>query len=93
MSRGDQRERDRLKKQKKLQAGQKNQTGGSVETRNMNDKAALEAKNARKSAMKKAEEEAALKAPQKRVVKKKVTKKADPGLDDLLSAGLNKTKK
>lgn len=41
--------------------------------------------------MKKEEEEAAAKASSsKPVARKKVPKKADPGLDDLLNAGLKK---
>ena len=67
---------------------------GNPADRNASDGTALEAKIALKAAQKKAEEESGANASAtKRVVRKKVPKKADDGLDDLLSAGLNKPKK
>lgn len=65
--------------------------GGSPADRNASDKAALEAKVAKKEATKKQEEANAAQAVKnKTVTRKKVPKKADAGLDDLLSAGLKK---
>ena len=67
---------------------------GKPEQRNWDDKEALAAKVAKKAAMKKEEEEAALQATtHKSVVKKKISKPVNNNLDDLLSAGLKKTKK
>ena len=69
---------------------------GSVESRNLNDKAALAAKVAANAAAKKEAEEAAAKAAAQGsavVAKKKKEKKADASLDDLLSAGLAGGKK
>lgn len=66
--------------------------GGDPLARNANDKAALEAKVAKKTAQKQAEEEVAKNATTK-VVRKKGIKKDDAGLDDLLNAGLNPKKK
>lgn len=90
MARGDQRERDRAKKQARLAKDAKNQAkGGNPETRNANDAAALQAKVARKAEMKtKEEEELARAARSKPVARKKKGKKEDDSLDDLLSAGL-----
>ena len=66
--------------------------GGDPLARNASDKAALEAKIAKKAAQKKAEEGAAKNVTTK-VVRKKGIKKDDAGLDDLLNAGLNPKKK
>ena len=91
MTRGDQRERDRAKRQAK--EASKNKGGGREGTpliRNENDKLALEAKIAAKKAQKAVEESTGTtKAP---VVPKKETTK-DGNLDDLLSVGLTKSKK
>ncbi len=69
--------------------------GGNVQDRNAADKQKLEAKIAMKAKQKKEQEEAAAnEAGKKVIVRKKGLKKEDPtGLDDLLSAGLKKTKK
>jgi hypothetical protein len=94
MTRGNQREADRAKRQVK-EASKNNVTrDGTPSSRNENDKTALQAKVALKKAQKAAEAEAgadptATKAP---VVKKKAPKK-DANFDDLLSAGLTKAKK
>eukprot|EP01083_Nonionella_stella_P132087 401532_1 len=96
MSRGDQRERDRAKNQAKLDAKKKSEGGGgNVNDRNAADKLKLEAKIAMKAAQKKADEEAAAKDAGKKVItrKKGIKKNEVAGLDDLLSAGLKKTKK
>mmetsp|Transcript_26698 Transcript_26698/g.75757 ORF Transcript_26698/g.75757 Transcript_26698/m.75757 type:complete len:95 (-) Transcript_26698:217-501(-) len=91
MTRGDQRERDRAKRQAKEAAKSKGAgREGTPLLRNENDKAALEAKVAAKKAQKAAEAESGTPtaAP---VVRKKVPKKED--LNDLLSAGLTKVAK
>jgi len=69
--------------------------GGNVNDRNAADKAKLEAKIAMKAAQKKADEEAADKAAGKKVItrKKGIKNNEVAGLDDLLNAGLKKTKK
>lgn len=95
MSRGDQRDRDRQKRQAKEAAKNKGQQReGTPLQRNEDDKAKLQAKIAAKKAQKEAEAAAAAtttsKAP---VVRKKVPKKQDASLDDLLNAGLTKGKK
>lgn len=99
MTRGDQRERDRAKRQTK--EASKNKTNGREGTpseRNMDDKFALQAKVAAKKAAKEAEVSAGVDpvttgttkaAP---VSRKKVAKKTEI-LDDLLDAGLTKAKK
>ena len=70
------------------------QQTGNVQDRNASDKSALEAKIARKAKQKQEEEAAAALATTKVVRKKGAgVKKVDEGLDDLLSAGLNKSKK
>mmetsp|Transcript_16658 Transcript_16658/g.23472 ORF Transcript_16658/g.23472 Transcript_16658/m.23472 type:complete len:98 (-) Transcript_16658:409-702(-) len=93
MSRGDKRERDRAKNQAKLASRQKAQTsGGDPLKRNENDKAALEAKVAKKKAMQEAAEKEAENATKGPVPRKKKPTK-DAGLDDLLSAGLSGNKK
>ena len=92
MTRGDQRERDRAKRQAK--EASKNKGGGREGTpliRNENDKAALEAKIAAKKAQKAAEGSAGTSTKAADGRKKEVTK--DANLDDLLSAGLTKGKK
>ncbi|KAL7458058.1 hypothetical protein ACHAWC_009548 [Mediolabrus comicus] len=96
MARGDQRDRDRAKKQARLEKDKKNQAKeGNPEQRNANDSAALAAKVAKKAEMKKKQEEEeqrkALNKPV--VVKSKAKKKEADNLDDLLSAGLSKGKK
>lgn len=95
MSRGDKRERDRAKNQAKLQAKTASKSkSGNIVDRNASDKSALEAKIARKAKQKQEEEAAAASAVTKVVRKKGAgVKKVDEGLDDLLSAGLNKSKK
>lgn len=99
MTRGDQRERDRAKRQTK-EASKNKTTGreGTPSARNLDDKAALQAKVAAKKAAKEAEASAGADpltttttkaAP---VARKKVAKKTEI-LDDLLDAGLTKAKK
>ena len=90
MSRGDQRERDRAKRQANEAAKSKGAgREGTPLLRNENDKAALEAKVAAKKAQAaEAESGTPTAAP---VVRKKVPKKED--LNDLLSAGLTKVAK
>mmetsp|Transcript_492 Transcript_492/g.1610 ORF Transcript_492/g.1610 Transcript_492/m.1610 type:complete len:94 (+) Transcript_492:48-329(+) len=93
MTRGDQRERDRAKRQAKEASKNKGaQREGTPLQRNDADKAALEAKIAAKKAQKAAEaaNAAATKEP---VVRKKVPKKNDENLDALLNAGLATVKK
>mmetsp|Transcript_6577 Transcript_6577/g.18809 ORF Transcript_6577/g.18809 Transcript_6577/m.18809 type:complete len:97 (+) Transcript_6577:19-309(+) len=93
MTRGDQRERDRAKRQAKEAAKNKGHgREGTPLQRNQDDKAALEAKIAAKKAAKakEAEQSGGTAAP---VVRKKVPKKQDVALDDLLNAGLAKAKK
>mmetsp|Transcript_49270 Transcript_49270/g.73481 ORF Transcript_49270/g.73481 Transcript_49270/m.73481 type:complete len:100 (-) Transcript_49270:842-1141(-) len=95
MSRGDQRERDRAKRQAKLaKEGKNNQREGTPLQRNADDKAALAAKVAAKKAKKEAEEAAAAgaKSGSGPVKPKKAGKKKDDGLD-LLDAGLAVKKK
>mmetsp|Transcript_20340 Transcript_20340/g.38050 ORF Transcript_20340/g.38050 Transcript_20340/m.38050 type:complete len:95 (-) Transcript_20340:1510-1794(-) len=90
MSRGDQRERDRAKRQAKEAAKNKGaQREGTPLQRNQNDAAKLQAKIAAKQA--KAAEDASKSASSSSgpVPRKKVAKKTDT-LDDLLSAGLQK---
>lgn len=91
MSRGNQREQDRAKRQAKLASQNQTSREGTPAQRNEDDAAKLQAKLAAKAA-KKAEAENApeivAKAP---VARKKVAKKTD-SLDDLLNAGLS-TKK
>ena len=71
-----------------------NKQGGKPEERNASDAAALAAKVAKKKAMLKEQEAATANASTKApVTRKKVPKKADPGLDDLLNAGLTGQKK
>jgi hypothetical protein len=93
MSRGDQRERDRQKRQAKEAAKNKGSAReGTPLQRNENDAAKLQAKIAAKQAQK-AEQDAnagnTTKAP---VARKKVAKKSD-NLVDLLNAGLTSGKK
>ena len=93
MSRGDQRDRDRAKRQAKEAAKNKGtQREGTPSQRNADDKNALLAKIEAKKAKKEADAAAAAntKAP---VVRKKVPKKKDDTLDDLLNAGLSAGKK
>ena len=92
MSRGDQRERDRAKRQaKEAKKSGGNTREGTPSQRNSDDKNALlakiEAKKAKAAAD--AQNQASTKAP---VARKKVPKK-DDNLDDLLNAGLKKGKK
>jgi hypothetical protein len=91
MSRGDQRERDRQKRQAKEAAKNKGSAReGTPLQRNADDAAKLQAKIAAKAAKTTDEgDKGAAGAP---VVRKKVAKKSDT-LDDLLSAGLTGTKK
>jgi len=86
------REKNLAKQQAKLKSQSK---GGDPEKRNANDKAALQAKVAKKAEMKKQQEaEAARAEANKPVVRKKTGKKKEAdNLDDLLSAGLAKGKK
>ena len=91
MSRGDQRDRDRAKRQAKEAAKNKvNQREGTPQQRNADDKAALlakvEAKKAKQISESKDEDN------KKPVVRKKVKKETE-SLDDLLSAGLAAGKK
>ncbi|KAL7437089.1 hypothetical protein ACHAXH_008793 [Discostella pseudostelligera] len=95
MTRGDQRDRDRAKKQAKLQKETRSQgKEGRPEQRNLNDSAALAAKVAKKAEMKQKQEEEALRASSTTpVVRKKVTTKKEEDLDALLSVGLPGKKK
>ncbi|KAL7438712.1 hypothetical protein ACHAXM_006419 [Skeletonema potamos] len=96
MARGDQRERDRAKKQARLQKDAKSHAKeGNPEQRNLADSAALAAKVAKKAEMKKKQEEEEQRqlANKPVVAKSKAKKKEADGLDDLLSAGLGKGKK
>mmetsp|Transcript_19462 Transcript_19462/g.30433 ORF Transcript_19462/g.30433 Transcript_19462/m.30433 type:complete len:99 (+) Transcript_19462:155-451(+) len=97
MARGDQRERDRAKKQARLQKEAKGggSKEGKPEQRNLADSAALAAKVAKKAELKKKqeEEEQRMAGNKPVVARSKVKKKEPAGLDDLLSAGLAKTKK
>ena len=98
MSRGNQREVDRAKRQAK--EAKKNQATreGTPMQRNQDDAAKLQAKIAAKAAKDAAEQQqqqeagggTGIVAP---VVRKKVPKKEDAALDDLLNAGLGKAKK
>lgn len=92
MTRGDQRQRDRAKRQAKEASKNKgNGREGKPLQRNEDDKAALQAKIAAKKAQKAAENNAEpTKAP---VVRKRVPKKNDENFDDLLNAGLSNGKK
>lgn len=91
MSRGDQRERDRAKRQAKDAAKKTNQREGTPAQRNQDDKAKLLAK----VEAKKAKQEADAQAEQNKakVIKKKKVQKQEDSLSDLLSAGLNVGKK
>jgi hypothetical protein len=92
MSRGDQRERDRAKKQAKLakQSGGSQREGRPAD-RNAEDKLKLEAKVAakREKLSKEEQQQSNTKAP---IVRKKKDVK-NASLDDLLDAGLTKGKK
>lgn len=92
MSRGDQRERDRAKRQAKEAAKNGgNKREGTPAQRNLDDKAALLAKlEAKKAAKEAAVNQPEAKAP---VKPKSKAKKQDDNLDDLLNAGLTKGKK
>jgi hypothetical protein len=89
MSRGDQRDRDRQKRQAKEAA--KNANGSAREgtplQRNENDAAKLQAKIAAKQAQKSEQDANAGNTTNAPVPRKKVAKKSD-NLDDLLHAGL-----
>ena len=90
MSRGDQRERDRAKRQAKEAAKNKGSAReGTPQSRNMEDGAKLAAK----IAAKKAQQQEAAPAAAAPVKPKKATAKKNDNLDDLLSAGLQGTKK
>lgn len=95
MSRGDQRERDRAKRQLKdaQRNNATNQRDGTPQQRNDDDKLKLQAKVAAKKAKQEAEAAAAAAGTKAPVVRKKVSKKPAENLDDLLSAGLSKGKK
>jgi hypothetical protein len=91
MSRGDQRDRDRAKREAKEAAKTKGkQREGTPQSRNQDDKVALQAK----LEAKKAEQAtgASVQDTQKPVARKKVKKEADD-LDDLLNVGLKQKKK
>ena len=91
MSRGNQREVDRAKRQAKEAKKNNSNREGTPLQRNQDDAAKLQAKVAAKKAAADAKANAGSeKAP---VVRKKVPKKQDMGLDDLLNAGLAKGKK
>jgi len=91
MSRGDQRDRDRAKRQAKDAAKNKaNQREGTPQQRNADDKAALLAKLEAKKAKQLSESKDQVE--KKTVVRKKVKKETE-SLDDLLSAGLTAGKK
>jgi hypothetical protein len=89
MTRGNQREQDRAKRQQK--EASKNKGAGREGTpgqRNDNDKIALLAKLEAKKAEKAAETERAASGTKPAVVPKKVSKKKEENIDDLLGAGL-----
>jgi hypothetical protein len=89
MSRGDQRDRDRQKRQAKEAAKNKGSAReGTPSQRNADDAAKLQAKLAAKAA-KKSEEENGNSGTVPVLTRPKVAKKTDT-LDDLLSAGLGK---
>lgn len=88
MSRGDQRERDRAKREAKDAAGKQVQREGTPAQRNADDKAKLLAKLEAKKAKESAAAAATEKVP---VLRKKVTKNND-NLDDLLNSGLARGK-
>jgi len=91
MSRGDQRDRDRAKRQAKDAAKNKvKQREGTPQQRNADDKAALLAKLEAKKAKQLSESKDQVE--KKPVVRKKVKKETE-SLDDLLSAGLTAGKK
>mmetsp|Transcript_50795 Transcript_50795/g.99309 ORF Transcript_50795/g.99309 Transcript_50795/m.99309 type:complete len:91 (-) Transcript_50795:326-598(-) len=90
MSRGNQRDVDQAKAQAKLNA-KKGGKEGRPEARNLNDAAALSAKVALKQ--KKMEEMKGNITVDRTIVKPKKKKVAKESLDDMLSAGLKKTKK
>ena len=91
MSRGDQRDRDRAKRQAKEAAKNKGiQREGTPQQRNADDKAALLAKLEAKKAKQLSESKD--QDNKKPVVRKKVKKETE-SLDDLLSAGLAAGKK
>lgn len=92
MSRGNQREHDRAKRQAKEASKNKtNSREGTPAQRNGEDAAKLQAKQAAKAA--KLAEAAGAEPTKAPVVRKKVPGKKDTSLDDLLSAGLTKVKK
>jgi hypothetical protein len=93
MSRGNQRDTDRQKRQAKLQKmSNGNQREGTPASRNEDDKAKLLAKLEAKKAKAQDDANAATQSTKKTVVRKKVAKQAD-NLDDLLNAGLSGGKK
>jgi hypothetical protein len=93
MSRGDQRDRDRAKRQAKEAAKSKGSSReGTPLQRNQDDAAKLQAKIAAKAAKKAQEETNDVTASKEPAPRKKVPKKSD-NLDDLLSAGLGGAKK
>ena len=90
MTRGDQRERDRAKRQAKEAAKNKgNSREGTPLQRNMEDAAKLQAKIAAKQAKQSDQDQQQGNAIAP-VQPKKIAKKVDNSLDDLLSAGLTK---
>jgi hypothetical protein len=89
MSRGNQREVDRAKRQAKELKKNKATRDGTPMQRNEDDAAKLQAKIAAKAA-KGAEQQASADAAVAPVVRKKVPKKEDAALDDLFNAGLGK---
>merc|ERR1711957_338550 len=96
MSRGGQRERDRAKSQAKLEKNKPAQgREGNPADRNAADSTALSVKVAKKEAARKVREaaEAAALNSAPKVMRKKIPKIAEPGLDDLLNAGLPGGKK
>ena len=93
MSRGDQRDRDRAKRQAKDAARNGgNKREGTPAQRNADDAAKLQAKLAAKEAKKAEEANAAATKTNNPVPRKKIPKKTDT-LDDLLNAGLSSQKK
>lgn len=93
MSRGNQREVDRQKRQAKDAKKNTPKLEGTPMQRNEGDAAKLQAKIAAKRAAEEAAKANADNAVPAPVVRKKVPKKQDVGLDDLLNAGLAKAKK
>lgn len=92
MSRGNQREQDRAKRQAKLASQNKTTREGTPAQRNQDDAAKLQAKLAAKAAKKVEAENAPKTATKAPVARKKVAAKKTETLDDLLNAGLS-TKK